>query len=270
MSGFKFERVSQHLLRIIIPCGVCIYLVEGTQSAALLDTGFGIGDLKGYVETLTNKPYVVILSHGHLDHAGGAGQFEKVYLNPKDWELEKWHSTRERRIWNVQQDPNGMPEGVTEADFLPSRTEPYLPVDEGDNFDLGGVTVQPIAVPGHTAGSLIFLIPEDHIAVFGDACGEHTLLLFKESTSIADYRKGLLHVRSYEDQFDTVLRNHGVFTSPKQILADNIELCDDILAGTDAAIPSDFMGMPGCLGRPEIHPGKTGNILYDPKKKKND
>lgn len=267
MAGFTSERVSQHLIRIITPCGVCMYLAEGMRRAALLDTGFGFGDLKGFVQSLTEKPYDVLLSHGHLDHAGGAGQFETVYLNPKDWELEKWHSTRTRRILDVQNGPGGMPEGVTEADFLPSRTAPYLPLEEGDDFDLGGVTVKPIAAPGHTAGSLIFLIPEDRIAIFGDACGEHTLLLFAESTSIADYREGLRHVGRFEDQYDTVLRNHGSFTSPKQILADNIELCGDILAGTDAGISTDFHGMPGCLGRPEIHPGKEGNIVYDPKKK---
>lgn len=267
MSVFTSERVSPHLTRIITPCGVCIYLVEGEEQAVLLDTGFGFGDLKAYVDSLTDKPYVVVLSHGHMDHAGGAVQFETVYLNMRDWELEKWHSTRERRIWDVQHGPGGMPEGVTEADFLPSRTQPYLPVDEGDNFSLGGVTVVPVAVPGHTAGSLIFLIPEDRIAILGDACGEHTLLLFDESAPIAEYRQALLHVQDYADQFDVVLRNHGSFTSPKQILADNIELCGDILAGTDAAIAADFMGRPGCLGRPKRHPGKIGNILYDPEKK---
>lgn len=267
MSGFTSERVSRHLTRIITPCGVCMYLVEGTQRAALLDTGFGFGDLKSYVDGLTEKDYDVLLSHGHLDHAGGAGQFETAYLNAKDWELEKWHATRERRVSDVENGPGGMPEGVTAADFLPSRSAPYLPIEEGDDFNLGGVTVRPIAAPGHTAGSLIFLIPEDRIAVFGDACGEHTLLLFAESTSIAEYREGLCHVRCFEDQYDTVLRNHGSFMSPKQILADNIELCDEILAGTDAGLLTDFHGQAGCLGRPEIHPGKVGNIVYDPKKR---
>ena len=267
MSFFTSERVSPHLTRIITACGVCMYLAEGTERAALLDTGFGFGDLKSYVDMLTNKPYVVLLSHGHLDHAGGAGQFSTVYLNQRDWELEKWHSTRERRIWDVQHGPRGMPAGVTEEDFLPSHTGPYLPLDEGDNFDLGGVTVRSIAVPGHTRGSLVFLIPEDRIAVFGDACGEHTLLLFDESAPIAEYREALLHMQNFSGQYDTVLRNHGNFSSPKQILADNIELCGDILAGTDAAIASDFMGRPGRLGRPEKHPGKVGNILYDPNKK---
>lgn len=266
MSFFASEKVSQHVTRILTPCGVCMYLVQGKTQAALLDTGFGFGDLKQYVETLTQTPYVVLLSHGHLDHAGGAAQFEQVYLNQKDWELEKWHCTRERRIWDVQHGPGGMPRGVTEADFLPSRTAPYLPLNEGDDFDLGGVTVRPLAAAGHTVGSLIFLIPEDRIAVFGDACGEHTLLMFDEGAPIETYRESLRHVECFADQFDLVLRNHGSFQSDKQILADSIELCGEILERRDAAIPEDFHGIPGLLARPEKHPGKEGNIVYNPER----
>lgn len=264
MVNFKSEKVSSHLTRILSPCGVCMYLAEGTEQAVLMDTGFGFGDLKKYVSSLTDKICAVLLSHGHLDHAGGAEQFDRVFLNEKDWELERWHCTRERRIWDVHHGPGGIPEGVTDDDFLPSRIKPYQPLEETDVFSLGGATVKPIAVPGHTAGSMVFLIPEDRIAIFGDTCGEHTLLLFKESTSIREYQMGLCHLQEYADQFDTVLRNHGSFSSPKQILSDNIALCGEILAGTDAAVPSDFMGQPGRLGRPEKHPGKVGNILYDP------
>ena len=78
MQQFKFQLVSRHLNRIILPCGVCVYLVQGTHEAVLLDTGFGIGDLKGFVEQKVATPYQVWLSHGHLDHAGGSAQFETV------------------------------------------------------------------------------------------------------------------------------------------------------------------------------------------------
>ena len=33
-----------------------MYLVEGTEKAALIDTGSGIGSLKACVEQLTDKP----------------------------------------------------------------------------------------------------------------------------------------------------------------------------------------------------------------------
>ena len=129
---------------------------------------------------------------------------------------------------------------------------------------VGGVTVKPIAVPGHTEGMLVFLIPEDGIAIFGDACGEHTLLLFQNCAPIETYREGLRHLQQFAGQFDTVLRNHGSFQSPKQILADSIELCGAVLARADAAIPAEFHGEHGLMARPEEHPGKVGNMVYSP------
>lgn len=265
MVKFQSEKVTNHITRIISPFQVCMYLVEGDRSAVLLDTGFGVGSLKSYVDTLTDRPYEVIISHGHLDHAGGAGEFTRAYLNERDWELEKAHCIKERRLFEVYHGPEGVPEGVTEEDVIPSRTQPYLPVDEGMNFDLGGVTVIPIATPGHTSGSLMFLIPEDRVCITGDALGEHTLLHFPEGVSISEYKKSLIHLCEFEDQFDIVLRNHGGFISEKSIVRDCIELCGEILARKDAAVPITFHETQGLMGREEVHPGKAGNIVYNPK-----
>ena len=80
MQRFELQAVSQHIQRIILPCGVCVYLVQGTNGAVLLDTGFGIGDLRSFVESLITTPYHVWLSHGHLDHAGGSAQFSLARL----------------------------------------------------------------------------------------------------------------------------------------------------------------------------------------------
>lgn len=53
-----------------------IYLVEGKEKAAVIDTGAGFGNLKHVIETLTDLPYVVLNTHGHVDHAGGNHAFE--------------------------------------------------------------------------------------------------------------------------------------------------------------------------------------------------
>lgn len=259
MPLFSTEQVTPHLKRILLPCGVCAYLAQGERRALLLDTGFGLGDLKSYIDSLVTTPYMVLLSHGHLDHAGGAGQFDMVWLNKADWPLARRRCTVENRLHDIYNGPDGMPDGATERDLLPPREDDFLPLSDGDGFPLGGVTVEAVHVPGHTAGMTVFLLPEDRAAIFGDACGEHTLLT-KEA--LPDYRRGLEHLTAQAARFDTVLRNHGNFRSAKEILADNLALTDEILAGTDAAVPYTMMGVQGHLGRPEEHPGKAGNIFY--------
>jgi glyoxylase-like metal-dependent hydrolase (beta-lactamase superfamily II) len=264
MDLFQSVQISRHITRIDTPFYVSMYLVKGSSRAALIDTGMGVGSLKEYVSSLTSLPLNVYLTHGHCDHAGGASEFETVYLNRRDWELEKQHATREHRIHDVFTGPGPVPEGVSEEMFVPQRTAPYLPLDDDAEADLGGVHIRFIPVPGHTRGILVPLIVEDRILIIGDALGEHTLLQFAESTSIETYRASLCRLQEHASEFDRLLRFHGSCESKNEIIPDSIELCDAILARKDEAIPVEVHESSGLMARKEQHPGKEGNIIYNP------
>ncbi|MGM9941962.1 MAG: MBL fold metallo-hydrolase [Bulleidia sp.] len=264
MERFLKETVSAHVDRIKTPFGVCMYFVKGKEKGLLIDTGMGVGDLKAFVDAQETVPYDVALTHGHCDHAGGSVQFENVWMNPKDVELEKVHACLQHRIFDVFHAPWGVPEGVSEADFVPQRTEGYRELNESAAFDLGGVHVRWIEVSGHTQGCMVPIIEEDRIAVIGDALGENTLLHMPESTSVETYRASLMHLNAYESMFDTCLRFHGSCVSEKKIIADTITLCTDVMAGRDAKIRTEMMGYTGCLAREKSHPGYAGNFIYNP------
>lgn len=266
MELFRTEKATDHLTRIRTPFGVSMFLVQGTEKALLIDTGMGIGDLKSYIETFVKTPYEVVLTHGHCDHAGGASQFEQVYLTPKDLELEKWHATREHRISDVFNGPFPVPEGITEADFVPQRTESYTPLDPDQIFDLGGCTVAFIEVPGHTQGCLVPLVREDRVMIIGDALGENTLMHFRESTSVETYQRSIERLLAVQDDYDLLIRFHGTGASDHRILQDMHDLCTEIMEHKDAAVKAEMMGFPGCWGREKEHPGKYGNMFYDPRK----
>ena len=57
---------------------VYLYLLEGEQSALLLDTGLGQIDLRKLVAGLTQLPVQVLNTHAHFDHIGGNGLFDRV------------------------------------------------------------------------------------------------------------------------------------------------------------------------------------------------
>ncbi|MCF0141983.1 MAG: MBL fold metallo-hydrolase, partial [Parasporobacterium sp.] len=44
-----------------------LYLLEGTEKALLIDTGYAVGGLREFVEKLTDKPIEVINTHFHPD-----------------------------------------------------------------------------------------------------------------------------------------------------------------------------------------------------------
>ena len=74
--------------RILSPAAVYMELFVGTERALLLDTGFGFGDLKGAVRSITDLPLVIVCTHGHSDHTFGNGLFtEPVYLDERDMDL---------------------------------------------------------------------------------------------------------------------------------------------------------------------------------------
>lgn len=273
MVTFTYEQITKHIRRIRSTPDVCMYLVEGSKRAALLDTGNGVGDLKSYVETLLDgKPYDVILTHGHVDHASGAEQFgDNVYLNPLDYDLSLTHCSIEHRKnsfahWR-EMFPGTMPE-FTNDDFIEVRTRPYLPLNDGQQFDLGDVTLEAIHVPGHTQGMTMILVVEERVILFGDGCGVGVLLLAEETSTVSGYLESLKHLKTYESRYDVVLRQHGSCQSPCTVLDDNIEVCEKILDGTADAMEDMFDGKP-CLVAMAIDPktrkrldGKEGNIRY--------
>ena len=55
-------------------------LLLGEQRAALIDTGCGIGNLRGVVDALTDLPVLVVNTHTHIDHLGGNPQFDHIAM----------------------------------------------------------------------------------------------------------------------------------------------------------------------------------------------
>lgn len=265
MFEHKITRISPHITQITDPTGVFLFLVEGSQKAVLVDTGVGFVGLKETVEGLTSKPLSVILTHMHPDHAGGAAAFEDIYLHPADLSLAAEQAV-EGRLGYAIGSMGGAPVQAEDLIPAPGAEKVYKELSDGQTFDLGGVTLQIIHVPGHTPGSCCVLFKEERSILFGDACNANTLLMW--GTPVSRYKESLQYLRTFEDQFDTVYYSHGPKPEgPGCSLEDNLELCDRILNHTDDAIPTEFLGMKAFRAA-DMHPwfarkdGKYGNIVY--------
>ncbi len=175
MDFFSSQKITNHITRIYLPGDVQAYLVEGMDKSVLIDTGCGIGDLKAYVATLTGKPITVLLTHGHLDHAPGAVQFDTVYMNLADCGIYAAHDLIQRRIDYVE--TTSFAGKYRREDLLPENsTDAFLDLQDGMRFDLGGLHITAYACPGHTPGSMAFLIEEDRMLLLGDSCNPFTFL----------------------------------------------------------------------------------------------
>jgi len=63
------------------------YIVVGDERVCVIDTMNGYNDLHKVVREITDKPIVVVNTHGHPDHIFGNVYFDEAYMNPKDFEM---------------------------------------------------------------------------------------------------------------------------------------------------------------------------------------
>ncbi len=153
------------------------YLIVGPDKAMLIDTGFGVGDLKGLCNHLSgNKELIVVNTHAHFDHAYGNGQFDKVYCHEAEvYNLEQKNNPH---IWDYLFDKEtGKPlfAEFDREDIIKPKKYEIVGVEDGHLFDLGkGYKVEAVHLPGHAAGQCAFY---DHVskAIFiGDVTGVGT------------------------------------------------------------------------------------------------
>lgn len=270
MVHFEVEKLTERVTRIYGINREQMYLVTGKERAALIDTGSGAGDLKGLVERLTPLPVIVLLTHGHVDHAMGAPQFDTVYMSSRDWPIVRESSPVAVRKDYLSQSPKFAL--VEESDYIcPKDPERYQELRGGMTFDLGGLTVEAVACPGHSPGSMMFLLQEERALISGDACAFFTMLQLPSSLGLSTYAHNLAKAQEHtEGKYSTVYMSHSRIKAPVTLLQEVLDACEDVQRGTDEKIPFGFMGSSGMVAKaydPSSFArldGKVGNLVYDP------
>ena len=146
---FTSRKIFDNVTQIGGLGGELCYLIEGSKKALLIDGLTGVGSLKAFVRECTDLPVTLVLTHGHVDHAGASFEYGECYVNPADVALLYEHGDIDKRYGFVM--GGGKPEGAfvpKKEDVVPPCAVKTLPVQDGDVFDLGGVQIEAIAVPG--------------------------------------------------------------------------------------------------------------------------
>lgn len=205
-----------------------MYLIEGKDSSLLVDTGLGSADLASLVKKLTSKPLIVVITHGHPDHAGSDYQFPLVYIHPAD-------SAAARNL-NLAEVRSGTSRNMVQGN-VPAKDELFKgkpfntimkPVHEGYVFNLGDRKIQVIEAPGHTPGEICLLDIENKLLFTGDNNNTLVWLFLQNSKPLHEYLSTLTKLSKRISEFSTILPGHGD-PMPSDFIIDQITCVKGIL-----------------------------------------
>ena len=171
------------------------YIVVGDERVCVIDTMNGYNDLHKVVREITDKPIVVVNTHGHPDHIFGNVYFDEAYMNPKDFEMAS-------SFFNE-------PEFVKICNDKGFSVPPLKPVKGGDVIDLGGKTLEVYELPGHTPGGILLLLKEDRILFTGDSVNHHLWMQLDGCPEMKEYVKALDKIMFLEKEADVILHGHA-------------------------------------------------------------
>jgi glyoxylase-like metal-dependent hydrolase (beta-lactamase superfamily II) len=185
----------------------------------------------------------VVNTHGHPDHTYGNGQFSEVYVSPGDVAWLRAPPPLENRQW-IARDllPKPLPPGFDVESWASTVPDSLPPVEDGQAFELGGRTLEVIALAGHSPGSICLLDRERRGLFTGDSVLTGQLWLhLDESLPLSQFHQNLRRIQDRSHQFDVLWPSHGGL--------DALPLSKDVLDELVAGIASILDGT--CVGREE-------------------
>ncbi|MFN0190767.1 MAG: MBL fold metallo-hydrolase [Aestuariivirga sp.] len=144
-----------------------------SKKGAVVDPGGDLDTIRGAIEKTGVSIEKILLTHGHIDHAGGAAELRDL-LGVK---IEGPHKADDFLL-------QGLPESGARYGMLTARAlTPDLWLEEGDTVEVGGLRFSVIEAPGHSPGSVVLFEAENKFALMGD-------VLFQGSVGRTDFPYG--------------------------------------------------------------------------------
>jgi hydroxyacylglutathione hydrolase len=261
VSWFTSDKMTTNVWRISDHGADNMYLIIGTQSAMLVDNGIGSANIRDYIKTLTKLPVIVVITHGHPDHAGGNYQFKEVYIHPDDMASASVYNNLPKKSGGAGSTMTGgakVPDNDVFKDTLNHQPTKMIPLKEGQVFDLGGRRLEVIYTPGHTAGEICLLDKGNRMLFSGDNDNSLVWLHIRGSLPLEVYLQSLEKLNARANEFDNLYPGHGNAVD-KDFISEQITCVKSILDGTCEGKDYDSFA-----GKGKICTYKRATVAYNP------
>lgn len=145
---------------------------EATKAGAVIDPGGDIDRVKAAIAEVGMRVETILLTHGHIDHAGGADELRAAL----GVEVVGPHAGDRFLLDNLEKQ-------ARTYGFEARNVRPDKWLDEGDKVTVGGHGFDILHCPGHSPGSVVFVNKAQRFAIVGD-------VLFRGSIGRTDFPYG--------------------------------------------------------------------------------
>lgn len=197
------------------------YLFIGSERAALIDTGLGVGNIQVIVDSLTTLPITVVTTHAHWDHIGNHDLFRDVWIHEaeKAW-LEEGYKEEadEIRDYLVERPFSKVPpKGFELAHYNIPRCQPTGLIEDGQRMNLGDRKLTFHHTPGHSPGHLCVHEEETGYLATGDLLYQGTLLAGLSDSNPEAFLQSLTRMNQL-NRITRLLPGHGRLTIDPTLL----------------------------------------------------
>lgn len=130
---------------------------EATKRAAVIDPGGDLDRVQDAIKQTGVTVERILLTHGHIDHAGGAAELKEALGVPIEGPQRADQFLLDRLA------ETGAGYGMTARAVTPDRW-----LEEGDRVSVGELVFDVLHCPGHSPGSVVFVNAGERFAIVGD------------------------------------------------------------------------------------------------------
>lgn len=145
---------------------------EDSKAGAVVDPGGDLDEIMAAIAEVGMTPEKILLTHGHIDHAGGADELRAALKVP----VIGPHIADRFLLDNL--DKQGASYGIPAKPVTPDTW-----LAEGDTVTVAGHTFDVLHCPGHSPGSVVMVNKAQRFALVGD-------VLFRGSIGRTDFPYG--------------------------------------------------------------------------------
>ena len=236
---YKVIDMGDNIYHIWEPAGTASSLILGKTRALLIDTGYGYGDLKSMVRSLTDLPLRVVNTHCHIDHAGGNYLFQgntrvvdereirlqtifSIGINPYEenvyrlYQIEQKPLVIQKILREKSPEEYPWPQDFDKEKYLEYKECKFDALQDGENIDLGERKVKVIFLPGHTMGSVVFFDEQTGTLFSVDNISNSLWIQFDQSENVYRFAEHLKDVQKLPIR--KIISSHKQIPWPPEII----------------------------------------------------